>query len=290
MYFVCNLLLQLATYLHCSVMISFCLTPKYPRFRTLVIHGVLSFFLFLFKFLALGNNRAALMLAVASIQLLLILFLLLAFKDSPFKKIVIYLLIFAINVVVEYTTFFIIKATGSYDAILHASSKEMTRLILITLLPQVLFSHLFLLIWKYINDKKSMSGIFLFSLMPILLLCLSSTFFTPILWDNTFTNSYLVILCAFITLLTSTILLYVLLRRQEKQSIQAAYLELQKLYQMESEYYQTLENHHEELAKIRHDYNNHLATLYMLISSGKTEAAKELAASLKHHLDKTEGI
>ncbi|MBR6644055.1 MAG: hypothetical protein IKL28_10415 [Lachnospiraceae bacterium] len=61
-------------------------------------------------------------------------------------------------------------------------------------------------------------------------------------------------------------------------------MELQELYQIETEYYQALEASHEELSKIRHDYNNQLSTLYMLISSNKLEAAKELAASMKNQL------
>lgn len=283
MYFVLNFLLQLIIYLHCAATISFCLTPKYPRLRSLAIYGFISFFLFAFKFFSFGN-QIALTLVTFSIQLAVILFVLLAFNDSCFKKLVVLSVIFVSDVILEYTALFTLKATGSYATVLEPGSKEFTALIARIVPLQIIFNQLFLFIWKYAFHKKSSLTIFIFSLIPIFQMFLASVLFILLFQDSTITNSFFIILCSLIALLANAILLYVILHRQEKQSIQAAYLELQELYKMESEYYQTLEDRHKELSKIRHDYNNHLAVLYALISSGKAEAAKELAASLKTHI------
>lgn len=186
----------------------------------------------------------------------------------------------------EYMALFTLKATGSYAVALEPAAKEFTVLIARIFPLQIIFNQLFLFIWKYASHKQSTRTIFICSPIPILLMFLSAVLFTPTLWDSTATNSSLSILASLVAFLANTILLFAILRRQEKQSIQAAYLELQELYQIESEYYQALESRHKELSKMRHDYNNHLAALYALIVSGKTEAAKELAASLKNHIDK----
>ena len=89
-------------------------------------------------------------------------------------------------------------------------------------------------------------------------------------------------ICSIVSLISTIYLLYLVLRRNEKQSLEETYQELKMLYDIENEYYQALEAHNEELAKIRHDYNNQLSTLYMLISTGQIETAKELAASIKN--------
>lgn len=285
MYFILNFLLQLTMYLHCAATISFCLTPKYPRFRSLAIYSFISFFLFAFKLFSFGN-QTALTLATFLIQLALVLFTLLAFHDSGFKKLVVLSIILVSDIMLEYMALFTLKATGSYAIALEPAAKEFTVLIARIFPLQIIFNQLFLFIWKYASHKQSTRTIFICSPIPILLMFLSAVLFTPTLWDSTATNSSLSILASLIAFIANAILLFAILRRQEKQSIQAAYLELQELYQMESEYYQTVEARHKELSKMRHDYNNHLAALYAMIVSGKTEAAKELAASLKKHIDK----
>ncbi len=286
MYFVLNFLLQLFVYLHCVTTISFCLTPKYPRFRSLVVYGFLSFFLFAFKFLSFGD-QTALTLTTFLIQSSLVLFTLLAFKDSGLKKLVVLFIIFISNTMLEYIALFSLKATvSSYATVLEPDTKEFTALLTWTIPLQIMLNQLFLFVWKYASHKKNTQTIFHFSLIPIGLMFLSSVLFSPLLWSSTATSSSLIILCSLIAFLASAVLLYSILHREEKQSIQAAYLELQELYRMESEYYLSLEERHKELSKIRHDYNNHLAALYALISLGKTEAAKELAASLKKQICK----
>ena len=120
--------------------------------------------------------------------------------------------------------------------------------------------------------------------MPVILLLLTVAIFAPLIFSQSTLNPIILSICISFSVILCVILFYYVLRHNEKKTIEEAYEELQKLYAMDLEYYRELESRHEELAKLRHDYQNQLATLYMLISSGKTDAAKEFVSALHESL------
>ena len=75
------------------------------------------------------------------------------------------------------------------------------------------------------------------------------------------------------------------MNQEEKATAHAAYLELQTLYKIEEEHYLELEQHSEALAKIRHDFQNQLATIHMLLQNKNYTDAKDMSLRMKELLD-----
>ncbi len=283
MYYILNFLLQNITSLYGAVCIAFCLTPKYPRFRSIAIYTISSSILLLFKFTNFDNQIIVSTVSIM-LQLVLLVFTLVSFRDSLYKKLIVFVVIQLCNFIAEFLGLLYLDSISTYTLTLEPHSKEFTIAILLALSLLFLLSLLFIFIWKYANSRKKNTLLLVFSILPMIQLLISASLFAPTLIERDMLNNSLMFICSLIATITLFILLCLLLRRQEKQSIQAAYLELQELYQMENEYYQTLEARHEELSKIRHDYNNHISTLYMLISSNKLDTAREMINSMKQQL------
>lgn len=283
MYYILNYLLQNMVNLYCAVSVAFCLTPKYPRFRSIAIYTIISSAILLAKFTNF-NNQVLVSTTALFMQLTFFMFTLISFRDSLYKKLIVFIIILLCNIMSELLCLLHLNSIASYTLALEPHSREFTIAILFILPLVFLLNLIFIFIWKYANSKKKNTLLLVFSILPMLQLLISAGIFAPALIEPDLIDNALIFICSLIATITIVILLCLLLRRQEKQSIQAAYQELQELYQVENEYYQTLEARHEELAKIRHDYNNQIATLYMLISSNKLEAAGELANSMKQQM------
>jgi len=282
MYLTLNYILQNLISIFCAITISFALTPKFSRLRSLFVYFVVTLYLYGIKF-HFFENQLVLQLSMYSIQIALLLFLLLSFKDSLFKKLIVFSIIFFCNIMTEYIGLLILNSFGTYMFALAPDSKEFFLAIVLALPVQILLNLVFLFFWKY-TEYKTTTALFIFTLIPMLQLLINSCILVPSLLNEKMLHTPLPATCSLVALITTIILFYTILHRQEKQSIQTAYLELQELYHIESEYYQELEARHEELAKIRHDYNNQLSALYILISSGQIEAAKELASSIEKQM------
>lgn len=108
--------------------------------------------------------------------------------------------------------------------------------------------------------------------------------FSPLFFVDNEVGPIYITVGTLIALISNFVLLYYMLRRHEKRTLQDAYQELQEIYALDLKYYEELESQHEALSKIRHDYQNQLATLYMLISSNKLEVAQEFVNSLHKEL------
>ncbi len=284
MYYILNFILQNMINLFCVVCIAFCLTPKYPRFRSIAIYTVTSGAILLIKFLYF--DVPVILTAIPLImQLILLVFTIVSFRDSLYKKLIVFIVILLCNIMSEFLCLIYLDSIASYSLALEPHSREFTIAILFILPVHFILNLVFIFIWNYTSNRKKNTLFLVFSILPMVQLLISATVFAPILIKRDLLSNSLMFICSLIATITIVILLCILLRRQEKQSIQAAYQELQELYQMENEYYQALEVRHKELSKIRHDYNNQIATLYMLISSNELEAAMGLANSMKQRLE-----
>ena len=284
MYYILNYLLQNMVNLYCAVSVAFCLTPKYPRFRSITVYTIISGFFLLFKFYNF-DNQVLLSMTSLMVQLAFLVFTLISFRDTLYKKLIVFIVILLCSIMSELLCLLYLDSIATYTLALEPHSREFTIAILFILPLQFLLNLVFIFIWKYANSRKKNTLLLVFSILPMVQLLISAGIFAPALIEQDMLDNSLMFVCSLIATLTIVILLCLLLRRQEKQSIQAAYQELQELYQMENEYYQALEFRHEELSKIRHDYNNHIATLYMLVSSNNLEAAKELINSMKQQIN-----
>lgn len=285
MYIVLNILNQMLNAIVYGLLILFLLNPKYSRIKAMSIYLLCAFIVVLFKFGFYYNITIRLSTAVIS-QTILYLFILIAFNGSLFTKMLTCILTIITAVLSEYVALFINNSLFKANNAFHPDSKEFFIVTTIALFSQIIITILIIFICKTISYKESPSSMLYFTLLPYIMLYLFATIFAPFIFGGTALNSALISICIMIALISCIILFYYILRHNEKKNIEKAYEELQKLYAMDLEYYRELESRHEELAKLRHDYQNQLATLYMLISSGKTEAAKEFTIALKTELQK----
>lgn len=87
--------------------------------------------------------------------------------------------------------------------------------------------------------------------------------------------------------LADIVLLYVFLNQGEKDALAKRVQEMEHLQQVEQLHFQSIETRREELAKIRHDFNNQLATALYLTEQGEQEQAKSMLEQLRQNLVKT---
>lgn len=281
MYFILNFILQNLVLFYCLLTISFCLTPKHSRGKLLTPTSIIAFFIFVLRF-SFFDSQIILPLSSILMHILSILFTIFLFTDSIYKRIIVYTVVQFCNIISELVALTFLNSLGSYTLALAPQTKEFTTAIILTLPLQIILNLIFIFIWKYFCQKKAFGSILIFSLIPMLQLFCITMACKSMLDSSPDTDNMIIEICSIVSLASTIYLLYLVLRRQEKQSLEEAYLELKALYDLENEYYQALEAYNEELAKIRHDYNNQLSTLYMLISTNQLETAKELAASLKN--------
>ena len=284
MYLFLNIINQLLNTILYTLLASFLLTPRYSRIKSISIFTFFVLFMVIYKF-SFYSNLTAKLIASVFFQASLYMFIIIVFKESLFKKMLACVSTITPALMSEYTALMLNNKLfgANYDA-LHPDSKEFFIVTTIALFSQLIMSVFIIFIWRAISHKKNSSNLFYFTIMPAIQFFLIVAIFAPFIFGGTALNPIALSICITISLISCIILFYYTLRRNEKRTIQVAYEELEKLYSLDLEYYKELESKHEELAKLRHDYQNHLATLYMLISSGKTDAAKEFADSLKNSL------
>jgi len=81
------------------------------------------------------------------------------------------------------------------------------------------------------------------------------------------------------------LLICVQFHQAEKEEAEKALEELKRTQARQKQHYESMEERREEMAKLRHDYNNHLSSVLGLIRMGKTQEAE---AAVKALLQKAE--
>ena len=77
------------------------------------------------------------------------------------------------------------------------------------------------------------------------------------------------------------------LSQTEKKEVEKEMLELQNFMKLEKIHYEQIESRREEMAKIRHDYNNVIHSILYLIENGETEQSKKILEDLEKRMSQT---
>lgn len=91
-------------------------------------------------------------------------------------------------------------------------------------------------------------------------------------WGNLITTA--------IVFVVGMVLIFVLFNQAEKDTIEKKLEQTRYRFEMEQQHYKAVEARREELAKIRHDYNNLLTSVRGLLQMGQTEEAREALDNL----------
>lgn len=154
-----------------------------------------------------------------------------------------------------------------------------------------------LTIWRKILMQKFHPFYLLFIALPMGIRYSLARVFRPSMGD-----SYLVILIRFIPdletcyyilslygificLVADIAILYYVLSYDKRAAVEAELREAKRVMELEQARYSEVEKRSEEMAKIRHDFNNQLASIVHLISVGEDGTAGEIISSLTNELN-----
>lgn len=90
-----------------------------------------------------------------------------------------------------------------------------------------------------------------------------------------------------ISLVATVAILYYVLSYNKRGAIEAELRETKRVMELEQAHYRQLEQRSEELAKIRHDFNNQLASVTQLVRSGDSASAQALIGALSQEINNT---
>lgn len=95
------------------------------------------------------------------------------------------------------------------------------------------------------------------------------------------TASGVITICGFfIGILSDIMLLYILLKQQSMQEMKVRIVQMQMAWDAEHAHYEEIESRRNELAKIRHDLNDHFIVIKELLNSGENGKANEMLDTL----------
>lgn len=90
-----------------------------------------------------------------------------------------------------------------------------------------------------------------------------------------------------LSLVMDTALVVYIIVQGKKSALQEELREARHLMELEQAHYREVELRREELAKIRHDFNNQLASIAQLFRAGEEASAKEMISALAEEIDQT---
>lgn len=163
--------------------------------------------------------------------------------------------------------------------------------ILIAVLIGSFVSNIFLLfitvLWRRFKLRRRMPrGSLLFVIFP-LCLAVPTLVYMEQLQQTGGTFSPLHIFSMTGVFLLNTLLVFVQFNQAEKDEAEKELSALKRQTELDRQYYESLETRREEMAKIRHDYNNHLSSVLGLLHMGKPDEAEQVIESLLEKMEQT---
>lgn len=129
--------------------------------------------------------------------------------------------------------------------------------------------------------RYSLTGVFLPSMGDCFLGIL--IIFIP---DLKVCYNILFLLGIFVSLISSMAILCYIVSYEKRAAIEVELWETKRIMELEQARYKQIEERSEELAKIRHDFNNLLASVRQLARAGDEDSAQELVAALSNEIEK----
>lgn len=137
-----------------------------------------------------------------------------------------------------------------------------------------------LFLWRKVLRKAyDLRVFFLFSVFLVSQILLVSSINDKIYTG--ITASGVITICGFfIGILSDIMLLYILLKQQSMQEMKVRIVQMQMAWDAEHAHYEEIESRRNELAKIRHDLNDHFIVIKELLNSGENGKANEMLDTL----------
>lgn len=224
------------------------------------------------------------------VQVLLIFgYVLLLFKDKVWEKILSVLLWMIVASISE-----LILYAGIGDKILELDfvGDDPIAMIYEVVMYIINFSLLavVIVVWKWMKTKSVPKNIWIFILFPLSQYLMIRNFPMDIIRGKvTYEYPWQTFCSLLLGIAADVILFYVMITQGEKEKLKQQLAETEKLMELEKGYYETIELHREETAKIRHDFNNQLTAALHIAKNGEGEKSVELLEQLREEIEKNSG-
>lgn len=137
-----------------------------------------------------------------------------------------------------------------------------------------------LFIWRKVLGHGYDSKVFLlFCMFPISQILLVASINEKI-YSGITASGIIVILGFVIGIISDILLLYLLLKQQNMQEMKMRIAQMQMAWDAEHTHYEEIESRRNELAKLRHDLNDHFIVIKDLLNSAEYEKANEMLDTL----------
>ena len=234
----------------------------------------------------MADENSIVFAAMAWIQLAFIIaFVFIFFQERPWEKILMVILWSVTSIVSE-----IILSASIGDKIqeLDFTGDDPVAMIYEIVIYIITFTILGLIgvAWKLVKRRNVPRNIWIFLLFPIsqyLMVCNSPM--DTYTGEVSFQYPWYTIFGLLIGVAADVILFYVMFSQGEKEKIKQQLEETEKLIEMEKSYYETVKQHQEEIAKIRHDFGNQLTVALHIAQSGGQEKAVDVLEQLQAELE-----
>jgi len=204
-----------------------------------------------------------------------------------------------ISFVPVFTYYSFSENPGSWSGIVSRTESIVVLRLIYTLVVILLFlflGYLSLIIWRRLLLRRFHPFYLLFIALPIGQMYSLSNVVNPgmgdwffgitfmIVADAELSYSILSVLGAAVCLFASIALFGYILSHDKRAGIEAEIKEIRRAMDLEQSRYREIEQQSEEVAKLRHDFNNQLASILQLMRAGEDEAAREMIDALSKEI------
>ncbi|PWM71878.1 MAG: hypothetical protein DBX59_07825 [Bacillota bacterium] len=211
-----------------------------------------------------------------------VLYPLLMFRGSVWRRLAVNLSLFACQMLGEMTAtslFIGVKMTETIDI-----SRDILPIFipysLITVSVDVTASYAVVFFAKALESKRFSRLYIPAFLFPLSLMGISYSSVTPV-------GSWIFILSILLGCGALTALMYLLGSLEEKQVLEIQLQETRHAMELEQAYYRSVEEQREKLSLIRHDFKNQLASISALLQLGEEQEARQMIGSVSQTIDDT---
>lgn len=290
MYFWLNFIIGGVLYIYAMAFSwGFMLTPRWPNIPHWIPATVFVLANLIPGFIRVLATDSPLFNLVGFLQMLAIfLYLAAAFRDKWWKK----LFSFALYVIVAHISELIVlpifTSMGlAYNYDFH--SYDVFIFQTLTCISSVCLSVVVVLVWNAVTKRqRPPRNVWVFVLFPLSQMMLIWNLNEVMLFSSPSVEEQMITALGLILGFAADLaLFYVLMRQGERDALARQVHELEQLRQTELLHYQSIETRREEMAKIRHDFNNQLTTALYLTEQGASAESRELLNQLKDSISST---
>ena len=223
-----------------------CMVPLSNKIKGSIAPILMTIFIFLFPIYCYAEKTVVKITHTA------------AFMIQNILANVIYEVVFGLIPLMEYNDFYYYKSTA----------EGITWITIFSIGLNILYTILLLKLWK---KKRLHSGsIWVMGMLFILFIFIFIHMNRVVSYSEG--NTYFIFICIFTLLEFGMIILY--LNQLEKREIQDELRQLQYEMGLEKVHYEEIEKRREEMAKLRHDYNNVITSILLMIKDGRNDEAE----------------